>query len=398
MQAVKQNQTCPLCRREANGAAREAATRLCPECQSLIAPISPTASLRPDSEAATAGHVRNYPSLVTDQPAEAEPVSIPEEFDLLEQDPAGADIEFVDEVEMNEGLAYPDLELALDAPDEQYSDLAASAPAEAPGVPQPETFYHESTDNPAGWAATDTVESFGHGIEELGTAYADEPGSFIGAESAPAESAAAREEPSGYASATDPWDNPLPAWDHSHNEWPVLLAPKKQSRVRSLRVPIVAALVLAFGAVVYFLFFQPGADSARDKVANVAQKPLVVTPPATAEPAQSQAAQPQAEPARPAENNAQTTDTTKQPAAAPEGATGLGDGRFSLQVASMPDRAGAEKMAADLKATGLPAYVVAADLGKRGIWHRVRVGRFATAEEAGRFAASSHLRADVTRD
>jgi cell division septation protein DedD len=203
----------------------------------------------------------------------------------------------------------------------------------------------------------------------------------------PAEIAAAAEPPAGYRSATDPWDNPLPEWDQSQNEWPVLLAGEKQSRLKSLRVPIAIALVIASAAAVYFLLLRPGADSPPRPESNIPQKPLEVAAPDSGQ------AQPADNTARPAEANDVASQAAPQSALVP-----AGEGPFSLQVASMPDRAEALRMAEGLKASGLPAYVVEADLGRRGVWHRVRVGKFATAEEAQKFAASSRLRADVTRD
>ena len=40
-----------------------------------------------------------------------------------------------------------------------------------------------------------------------------------------------------------------------------------------------------------------------------------------------------------------------------------------------------------LKGAGFDAYVARADLGARGVWYRVRVGRYASREEAQRAVA-----------
>jgi cell division septation protein DedD len=53
----------------------------------------------------------------------------------------------------------------------------------------------------------------------------------------------------------------------------------------------------------------------------------------------------------------------------------------------------ANSFAERLKTVAIPAYVVRADLGSHGIWYRVRIGRFATPEEAQRFAAEARARA-----
>ncbi len=54
---------------------------------------------------------------------------------------------------------------------------------------------------------------------------------------------------------------------------------------------------------------------------------------------------------------------------------GAGSG-YTVQVASLKDQAAAAKMAAALAARGLEAYQIKVDLGPKGTWYRVRVGRF----------------------
>jgi cell division septation protein DedD len=58
-----------------------------------------------------------------------------------------------------------------------------------------------------------------------------------------------------------------------------------------------------------------------------------------------------------------------------------------------PNEGEATNMVARLQSAGLPAYVVRADLGNRGLWYRVRLGGFATHEEAQRFATEARSRA-----
>lgn len=55
---------------------------------------------------------------------------------------------------------------------------------------------------------------------------------------------------------------------------------------------------------------------------------------------------------------------------------------FAIQVYSFQDKDRAELALASLSNDGYPAYIVTKDLGEKGLWHRVWVGRFQTKEEA----------------
>ncbi len=55
---------------------------------------------------------------------------------------------------------------------------------------------------------------------------------------------------------------------------------------------------------------------------------------------------------------------------------------FAVQVFSFKDKARADIALKQLKDKGYPAYVMMSDLGPRGVFYRVRVGSFATDEEA----------------
>ncbi len=57
-------------------------------------------------------------------------------------------------------------------------------------------------------------------------------------------------------------------------------------------------------------------------------------------------------------------------------------GAWTVCAASFRKKAMAEKFAARLAKQGLPATVGRVDLGKRGVWHRVCVGEFASLPEA----------------
>ena len=67
-------------------------------------------------------------------------------------------------------------------------------------------------------------------------------------------------------------------------------------------------------------------------------------------------------------------------------------GDFTVQIGSSQDRFEAQRMEKKASAAGLKPYVVAADLGQKGTWYRVRVGAFKDKDSANRF------RKDVERE
>lgn len=101
-------------------------------------------------------------------------------------------------------------------------------------------------------------------------------------------------------------------------------------------------------------------------------------------------------------NNAQANDTsnTQDPKNAkrertvkntnasdtPPTNTNQGDGRFTIQVGSYPNSEGANERVSKLQSSGIPARVVVANIPKKGTWYRVQVGRFASRDEAERYA------------
>ncbi len=64
------------------------------------------------------------------------------------------------------------------------------------------------------------------------------------------------------------------------------------------------------------------------------------------------------------------------------GHAGTGDG-FAIQVASLKDLKSADEIVKQLKAKGYPAYTTTAKIPERGIWYRVRIGKFKDRFEAG---------------
>ncbi|HVF57371.1 MAG TPA: SPOR domain-containing protein [Pyrinomonadaceae bacterium] len=71
-------------------------------------------------------------------------------------------------------------------------------------------------------------------------------------------------------------------------------------------------------------------------------------------------------------------------------------GKFTVQVGSYSDASEANARVSSLRAAGFEARSVAAEIPKRGTWHRVQAGRFPTREEAAR--AGAQLRAKSLAD
>ena len=63
------------------------------------------------------------------------------------------------------------------------------------------------------------------------------------------------------------------------------------------------------------------------------------------------------------------------------------DGAFTLQLSAYQDRAEADRFAAGLRDKGYAPFIVEANLPGKGIWFRVRMGRFPTRDAAGRYLA-----------
>lgn len=73
---------------------------------------------------------------------------------------------------------------------------------------------------------------------------------------------------------------------------------------------------------------------------------------------------------KPGPVSTQKTDSASKPAPASP------PGHFAVQVASVRDIKGAERMVSRLRAKGYPAYQLRSDVAGKGIWYRIRVGGF----------------------
>jgi cell division septation protein DedD len=168
------------------------------------------------------------------------------------------------------------------------------------------------------------------------------------------------------------------------------------------------------------LFAEVHAAEAREKpaAATVAPEPAVArkaatttvsvaasaapAPPTPTSPTSDDAA-PADEPSAAAEADAPTpadTDSDAQPAPAPAPAVapmrpppGAEDaaaprpapGEFTVQVGAYQERTEADGLSRKLRGAGFRPYIVEADIPQKGIWYRVRVGKFTDREAADRY-------------
>jgi len=198
------------------------------------------------------------------------------------------------------------------------------------------------------------------------------------------------------ASPADPWQDPLPAWDYSHSEWPVLVGPNNRKSFKRFGGPIAAIVLFACAVGFYLLINRPSGperrtatDSGRTTQASAVQLGATAGGSADSEALKRVAATLSEAPASAA---SQPAETVAREPVTPKESTNA-QGRFSLQAAAFPTQVGADEFAEKLKRTGLPSYVVPAELARRGRWFRVRVGRFNAQEEAQRFAGEAKQRA-----
>lgn len=61
--------------------------------------------------------------------------------------------------------------------------------------------------------------------------------------------------------------------------------------------------------------------------------------------------------------------------------------RFTIQTAASKDKRFADRLVAELRQKGLPAYRESAQLPQKGLWHRVRIGGFYDRAEAATYLA-----------
>ncbi|MBK7996500.1 MAG: zinc-ribbon domain-containing protein [Blastocatellia bacterium] len=171
---------------------------------------------------------------------------------------------------------------------------------------------------------------------------------------------------------------------------------------------IVGSSVALLGVIIYFAFFRtptPVVTSSPTPTETqiVKNTPTVVqtpdepitspTPKASVSPTPTTTSPTPKASVSPTPATSPTPKVTPTPKATDKPSTGgslpdslAGAGKYTVQVRATQSQGEAESIGKKLRSSGAEAYVVRADLGAKGIWYRVRVGRyqsFAEAQKAG---------------
>ena len=405
-------QCCPLCMRQlpTSSAGHTLDTRLCEECQTIVLVAfrgaDPIVAASADGVPQGAAVVQVHAvASVLDQPHVAAPTFLEDIATVAPRFEQEAQHPMASEQDVEHQMASePEVEHPMASEQEAQHPIASESRADL-------RFEFIEDEYPAIMIGADLSDvsrngssDHGEGLFEEPSIRFTEPGTHHDYAKSDSDSTGAivvedrSEEPRsiGEASPADPWEDPLPAWDYSQSEWPVLVGPNQRKSLRKLRGPIAAMVLFACAVGFYLLIYRPSGPERRPatdpgRAAQASAVELSATvggsadsdaskrvAPTLSEPPASAAAQP-------AEAIARELVTAKE--------SGNAQGRFSLQAAAFPTQVGADEFAEKLKRTGLPSYVVPAELARRGRWFRVRVGRFNAQEEAQRFASEAQQRA-----
>lgn len=109
-------------------------------------------------------------------------------------------------------------------------------------------------------------------------------------------------------------------------------------------------------------------------------KPAVTVKPAADPGAKTAVLPPVSRPETAAPKNAPAVPAKPAPAAVSK--AGGVQGAYTIQVASFKEKSMADKVAAELKSKNFASHVGSKDLGEKGIWYRVYVGRYETKPQA----------------
>ena len=406
MQLTATEVTCPLCKNPVGAnCAHSDPTRLCENCQRIVQTIRSTGNTRvpvvepPRAPTTLQPHVA-IPSQGERLPTS--PILANEERDVFQKE---APIAEPHRLAVNAPAAEPSL-LDFDElfDDEPFANTAAQEtpsylsepfhgdwvlqasaafvdPIPEPDL-QPSSTAHTSTETAVAMTAfADAVQDLSD--EVAGRHTGSEPQVVSGANCQQASEFFEAEV------VTTPLEEPA-QWNYAPTEFPMLVAVADRSKLASLRLPLVAALLVCCGVTGYFLIYRPSIQASESGQRLEQIQPFQPTP-VSAELYGAPQARPQA--------GLETKESGSLPQAdrkntqSANAASDTLEGRYSLQAAAFPNEAGANEFCERLKRAGVPAYTVSAEIAGRGRWFRVRVGRFETAQFADRFASEARLRA-----
>lgn len=389
MQLETRHPICSLCKREIDAFSVEAApgTKLCESCRGLIQTAFHSSDSRTVASSAsdqTVAYAQPDAS-AADQPAFFEDDSFvcgtfehEQENALFDADDQSSFVSFAEHARDEVYSAEPNL---LDGPAGGFSeqrDELQSVQSNGSAESKPDELDLARVDE-----SHSDEQLVAHAVPAFDPVTTDEP---LQAESEDVHSTQSE-------SPADPWEEPLPAWDFSRSEWPVLVGPPRGRSIAKFKVPIALLALLAGAAGFYYLIY-PQLSRERTLSTGAVSSERKSVEPRSAEPKPSDVAQKEPLPASVdahASTDARSSQRAESDVSPRE--TGNGQWRFALQAAAFPTQAGADEFALKLKTAGVPSYVVGADLKGRGKWFRVRVGRFGSAEDAQRFAAEAQTRA-----
>lgn len=390
MQFEMSQSSCPLCKRTlpASVAGLAPGSRLCDQCRSIVQEAFPGPASR--VSVSTAAPQNHGPMALVQQGAPVLDLPPIDSSQFIE------DTSSVDSFEQQAEFSSPTL---FELNDDLKSDLREGEQPEA----REHTVEAELADMSEDGSTHARAGVSNHSVETE-PLYTDSPQAGEGEFHSPERAATFTEpvsealfvdhtgwpQPTEQAAVTDPWEDPLPAWDYSQNEWPVLVGPPRRNKFGVLRASLVALVLLAAGGF-YFFILQPAAREQRTGVPVDSKGAERAAPAAQPSVAEAKSAEPGPRPVASSPSSETPAIVGSKPIQVPEG--GNAHGKFSLQAAAFPTKAGADEFAEKLRQAGVPSYIVSADLGRRGTWFRVRVGRFNSADDAQKFAAEAQLRA-----
>jgi DedD protein len=121
-------------------------------------------------------------------------------------------------------------------------------------------------------------------------------------------------------------------------------------------------------------------------LAPMPNKPLVAPEPPAPRPARPETAK--ARPAAPvAETAPKPKPAAKTASTKPATPSAPAKNHFSVQVASVQESRGAEKLVAELRKKGYQAYQIRSEVAGKGVWYRIRVGAFEERAAAAKMLA-----------
>ncbi len=210
-------------------------------------------------------------------------------------------------------------------------------------------------------------------------------------------------------------DLPVPVYNPDIFSPPPPVEEPENSGSALFRGLLIGSSVAVLGLIIYFAFFKtptPVVTSSptptetqivknTPTVVQTPDKPITSPTPTTASPTPKASVSPTTSPTPKATASA-TPKITPTPKATDKPSTAgslpdslAGAGKYTVQVRATQSQGEAESIGKKLRSTGAEVYVVRADLGAKGIWYRVRVGRYQSFAEAQRAGAELKNKGNV---